>query len=205
MVVKRFWRCGGRIGGDAATRAEDRFGGARVLRGRRDRVNCVAWGVELVRGYLAVGATASEMAEWAYVRDENGQQGRLSVGVIRRFGREEWTSDRAVLLVPEGGVAVMEPLVDAPSWFVPPRPGRGNGASVRAYGWPLRCMSARMERWLDEGTPNNFTMKLAWHGAWRVEAGTFLAVLPLRPVWGGLLVDSRCSRRPSGHRGGCAN
>src|SRR5678816_1207807 len=73
----------------------------------------VAWGVELVRGYLAVGATASEMAEWAYVRDENGQQGRLSVGVIRRFGREEWTSGRAVLLVPEGGVAVMEPLVDA--------------------------------------------------------------------------------------------
>ncbi len=152
----------------------------------------VAWGVELVRAYRAIGATASEMAEWMYVLDENGQQGRQSVGVIRAFGREEWTADRAVLLAPEGGGAEMEPVGAAPRWFVLPRPGRGNGASVRAYGWPLRCMTARMERWTEEISPQNFAMKIVWRGAWRIELPKkdLPAALPLRPIWGGLLVDS---------------
>lgn len=152
----------------------------------------VAWGIELVRAYRAMGATSSEMAEWMLIDDPYYGGGWLSVGVIRGFGREEWTADRQ----PTMSQAAPEhpPLrVSAPTWYSPPQPGIGKGASTRAYGLPVRCATARMERSLVRG-PGTLSMRAEWRSAWKIDLKKegFVATLPLRPIWTGLLIDSSC-------------
>lgn len=158
----------------------------------------IAWSIEIVSAWQASQSRGISKLPGVRVGvpDASTPEGVLYAIDIRRFGRREWTIDRALAPPPSQSTVLMQPPSvprRTPPWWVRlPELGDGRGLSTAAAGIPLVCMASETDRQAISTGSNSGAMSMRYQQcwAWLIRKPGLLVVIPLRPIWPNLLADS---------------